>query len=235
MHIGGFQKQSLVDFPARISAVVFTQGCNFRCPFCHNPALLSDEASDGERFPVQMAMEYITESVTWLDAVCITGGEPTLQKGLKRFCAAVKELGLEVKLDTNGSRPDVLKALLADDLLDAVAMDVKTRPQLAAYSHMVGRPLSETCLQAVCESMKLLEQSGLPIDYRTTILPGLHQFEDLQAIFDWLPASAQWSWQAFCPGYCLDPAFNQYPAADLTLLEAWKRNLSGPGPDVQIR
>ncbi|MDP4206306.1 MAG: anaerobic ribonucleoside-triphosphate reductase activating protein, partial [Bacteroidota bacterium] len=121
MKIGGFLKHTLTDYPGKIASIVFTKGCNFRCPYCHNPQLI--ENSDDELSP-EIVLQYICKNKDLLDGVVITGGEPTLHRGLKTFILKVREIGLSVKLDTNGTHPEVLKDLMRDHLIDYIAMDI---------------------------------------------------------------------------------------------------------------
>jgi len=126
MTIAGLQKMTLLDYPGRVACTVFLQGCNFRCPFCHNSGLLTGETQ--EEIPMEAFLTFLSRRQGLLDAVCISGGEPTLSPELPELVSRVKQMGYLVKLDTNGSRPDVLKALAAENLLDYVAMDVKNSP-----------------------------------------------------------------------------------------------------------
>ncbi len=158
MRIGGLHKTTLLDFPGKVSALVFTQGCNFHCPYCHNPALLPHNA--GTLAPEDV-LAFLQSRRSVLEGVVLSGGEPTLQEDLSDFCTAIKNLGYAVKLDTNGSNPHVLKQLLRAGLLDYVAMDIKANP--AEYS-------PNLCVQeqasAVVQSIAVLEQSGIPHELR---------------------------------------------------------------------
>lgn len=135
MQIGGLQKFSLLDYPGKISAVVFTQGCNFRCPYCHNPELV-DPARYQECLPEEEIFSFLETRRGKLEAVTVTGGEPTLQKSLAPFLRRIKDMGFLVKLDTNGSRPDVLEELLRQKLIDYIAMDIKA--PLEKYEAVTG-------------------------------------------------------------------------------------------------
>ena len=158
MRIGGLQKTSVLDFPDKLSAVVFTQGCNFLCPYCHNPDLVLYRR---EALASTEVIAFLAKRRKVLEGVVISGGEPTLHEGLFNFCAALKSLGYAVKLDTNGSRPEVLRQLLQADLLDYVAMDVKANPKqypTTLCSQGVGKE--------VPHSMALLEESRVPHEFR---------------------------------------------------------------------
>lgn len=165
MLIAGFQKTSFVDFPGKISTVVFTPGCNMRCWYCHNSHITVGEV---ELIEVSEVMEYLHRRRDMLDGVVISGGEPTLQKGLRDFILMVRELGYAVKLDTNGTNPHVLAELMADGLLDYVAMDIKA--PLDSYKAVT---LTDDDIAAVRQSINLLINGGVEYEFRTTFAPGL--------------------------------------------------------------
>ncbi len=168
MFLAGLQKQSLIDFPGRVSCVVFTSGCNFRCPYCHNPDLARGRC--GQSIPVAAFIDFLTQRRNLLEGVVISGGEPTLQADLDDLCRAIGQLGLAVKLDTNGSRPDVLHRMIQNGCIDSIAMDLKTDP--LDY----GPPLSpEPVCDAILESIQLVMNSGLDYEFRTTCV---HPFVD---------------------------------------------------------
>lgn len=180
MVIAGLQKMTLLDYPGKVACTVFLQGCNFRCPFCHNSDLLGGTPSD--TLSVDELLAFLNKRKGLLDAVCITGGEPTLQPDLPALIRSIKELGYAVKLDTNGSRPAVLKSLVADDLLDYVAMDVKNAP--ARYAETVGVPSFD--LAPVEESLAFLLTGTVPYELRTTVVRELHSEQDFEEIGRWL-------------------------------------------------
>ena len=175
MNIQGFQKMTLLDFPGKIACTVFTGGCNLRCPFCHNAGLvLSPTAgADMER----EVLEYVTKRKNLLDGVCITGGEPLLQPDLAAFIARIKDLGLAVKLDTNGSMPSKLRELLETGTVDYVAMDIKSSP--AHYARAVGFEIN---VAPFLESIDILKQSGISHEFRTTAVKGIHEAKDFEEI-----------------------------------------------------
>lgn len=177
MEIHGFQKTTLLDFPGHVAATVFVGGCNFRCPFCHNGLLVLDPESQ----PIiaeEEVLAYLEKRRGVLEGVCITGGEPTLQKDLASFLRKLKDLGYLVKLDTNGYRPEVLKELLSQGLLDYVAMDVKS--SLTNYDAAIGVPSLEQ--ERVLESIWLLKNCAIPYEFRTTVVKGIHRMEDIEEI-----------------------------------------------------
>ena len=178
--ISGLQKMTLLDYPGKVACTVFLQGCNFRCPFCHNSDLLGKDGP--EEIPVETLLAFLRKRVGLLDAVCITGGEPTLQKELPELIRQIKALGYLVKLDTNGSRPAVLKALAEDNLIDYVAMDIKNSP--GCYGETVGMPNMD--LSGVTESIRYLMEGHVDYEFRTTVADELHTEDAMQEMGQWL-------------------------------------------------
>ena len=171
---------TLLDFPGKVACTVFLQGCNYRCPFCHNSPLLPPQ---GEALmPAEELLAFLNKRRGLLDGVCVSGGEPTLDPGLPDLLRAIRVLGYRTKLDTNGSRPEVLKALAAEGLLDYVAMDVKNSP--ARYGETVGLPQYD--LAPVEESLRFLLSGPLPFELRTTVVHELHTPEAMTDMGRWL-------------------------------------------------
>lgn len=202
MIFGGFQPFSLSDFPGHTSAIVFTQGCNFRCPFCHNGRLISPcrnikEETINENF----VLDFLCARQGRLDGLVVSGGEPTLQSGLPVFLRRVKALGYRIKLDTNGTRPNMLKALFSMNLLDYVAMDVKA--PLKRYALLAGVPVLTA---AIVESIALIADSGIKHEFRTTYVESLLRPTDIKAIQRLLPPSSPHRIQEFKPELAQDPA-----------------------------
>ena len=179
MVIAGLQKMTLLDYPGKVACTVFLQGCNFRCPFCHNRDLL-DAAP--ETIGVEELLGFLKKRQGLLDAVCISGGEPTLQPDLEALIREIKALGYAVKLDTNGSRPAVLKHLVNNGLLDYVAMDVKNSP--AEYGTTVGLP--SVNLEAVEKSLSFLLGGAVDYELRTTVADELHNEQSFTEMGQWL-------------------------------------------------
>ena len=180
--ISGLQKMTLLDFPGKIACTVFLGGCNFRCPFCHNSELFMgkpEKLMEDEEF-----FAFLKSRRGLLDGVCVSGGEPTLYKTLPDFLAKIKEMGFLVKLDTNGYRPEVLKALVQQGLVDYVAMDVKNSP--AMYAQTVG--LEKMELSSIEESLRFLIGGELPYELRTTLVRQLHDAASIQDMGAWLAA-----------------------------------------------
>lgn len=171
---------TLLDFPGKVACTVFLQGCNFRCPFCHNASLLS--CASQELLPREEVMAFLKKRVGILDGVCVTGGEPTLQKELPEFLSEIKALGYAVKLDTNGAHPEMLRRVLQSHLVDYVAMDIKNCPQ--RYAETVG--VKNLNLAPVEESATLLLEGTVPYEFRTTAVAELHTKGDFRNIGQWL-------------------------------------------------
>lgn len=190
MNIGGFQPLSLSDFPGRVAAIVFVQGCNFRCPFCHNASLLPMRSDPASLYPAREVLRRLGQRRSLLDGVVVSGGEPTLQKDLSPFLAEVKALGLQVKLDTNGSRPEVLGELFEARLVDFVAMDIKA--PWKGYDRLAGVAAP---VRAIRTSTRLIAGSGLPHQFRTTVVPSLLTSEDIAQIRLELPSGSPHQFQ----------------------------------------
>lgn len=201
MDLRGWVRTSLLDFPGRIATVLFTGGCNFRCPPCQNAGLVLHP----EAFPRVEEKEiwaFLERRKGKVEGVVLTGGEPTLQLDLLPFLQRLRETGLEAKLDTNGYRPEVLQAVLVEGLVDYVAMDVKAPPE--KYPLLSGRP--DLDLGRIERSIHLLRNSGIPHEFRTTVVPTLLDERDVEAIARWLEGASLYVLQPFRPAGTLDPA-----------------------------
>ncbi len=173
MEILGLEKVSLVDFEGYVCATIFTGGCNFACPFCHNNSLVKRQAKP---LKTQDVLDYFKERKNLLDAVTISGGEPTLQPDLREFIKEVRKLGLKVKLDTNGSNPAKLEELLSENLLDYVAMDIKNN--FDDYGKITGLPTAP--VEKIKRSLQLLRDSGIDYELRTTLVKGYHTLKNIE-------------------------------------------------------
>ena len=202
MRIGGFVPVSLCDYPCRVAAVIFTQGCNFRCPFCHNGHLI--ERQGAALLDETVILAQLAERSNRLGGVVVSGGDPTLQGDLPQFLHRLKSLGLAIKLDTNGSQPDVLQALFSDRLVDYVAMDIKAPWE--TYDRLAGVACDTILLR---RSLRLIAASGLPHEFRTTRVGPLLAAEDCHAITQQIPAGSTHKWQPFRPEHSLDPALRK--------------------------
>jgi pyruvate formate lyase activating enzyme len=169
MNIGGFQKNTLIDFPGTIACTLFTQGCNFICPYCHNPDLVvsplkrSDDLPDKNKIDKNKIFEFLEARKGLLEGVVITGGEPTLQKDLIEFCREVKNMGYKIKLDSNGTRPEILASLLNDKLIDFISMDIKT--SLENYNLVISGQFDT---KKILSSIRLLMEKAPDYEFRTT-------------------------------------------------------------------
>ena len=182
MKICGFVRQSLIDWEGRLVAVVFTKGCNFRCGYCHNPYLvLPGLFGQTPDIRETVILAFLKKCLGWLDGVVISGGEPTLQPDLPDFIRKIKTMGYVVKLDTNGSNPVQLRQLIGEHLIDAVAMDVKSELSFPAYLK-VNAAMTEGDFERVCESVRLIEKSGLEYQFRTTLIPGVQSPDEIHAL-----------------------------------------------------
>lgn len=192
MRICGLQKLAMVDYPGKLAATVFTGGCNLRCPFCHN-ALLVTRLTESPQLDLQEVLDFLKSRRGILDGVVLSGGEPLLQPGAADFLAAVKDMGFDTKLDTNGCYPDILADILSRKLVDYVAMDIKNSRE--KYAMTVGIPNFD--LTPVEESIKLLKESGVDYEFRTTVVKEFHQNDDFSAIGAWLKGAPKYFLQNF--------------------------------------
>jgi pyruvate formate lyase activating enzyme len=206
MKIGGFQKNSLIDYPNLISAVVFTQGCNFKCPFCHNSELVLN--NNNEEYSEDDILEFLKTRIKKLDAVSITGGEPTLHPDLPDFISKIKELGFKVKIDTNGTNPEMLKQLIKNNLLDFIAMDVKTELNIDKYSFVTGVNLTKEAFNNILESISIIKNSNIEHEFRTTAIQGIHHKYEFNSILDTIKGGDNFVIQTFNPKKTLDPKWS---------------------------
>lgn len=218
MRLAGFLKQSLVDYPGKIAAVLFTRGCNLRCPYCHNGHLLvTPGRTDNKDLEFASLLDFLQERAGFLDGVVITGGEPSLNPGLAETCRAIKDLGLLVKLDTNGTRYEVLKALIEQQLLDYVAMDLKAPLEYKDYLEVCGRLSREEFLN-IRNSVHLLREAPLEAEFRTTVVPLYHNINDLVKMAFAVQGAGLFTLQQFNPRNALEPelrSIKPYPAREL--------------------
>ncbi len=204
MIFGGIQKNSLIDYPSKVSCVLFTQGCNFRCPYCHNPQLIPCRQNRASTFPKKEVLSFLAHRKNWLDGVVITGGEPTLQKDLFDFCGQLKEMGFCVKLDTNGSRPEVIQKLLNSRRVDYIAMDIKTDP--ARYAPVFT---SIEGIKRIRESIEAILVSELDHEFRTTCVKPFVDADAIRIIGQSIAGANQYVLQQaqYIEGHVLEPGF----------------------------
>ncbi len=215
MKIKGFIETSLIDWDGMVSCVLFLPGCNFNCPFCHNHLL----ARHPERLadvPWERVENYLADKVDWIDGAVVTGGEPTIHQELKPLLVKIRDLKSKIKLDTNGYRPVVLEELFSEDLVDYVAMDVKA-PLDGSYAVASG---TEVDVMQIRRSVSLIMGSGLPYEFRTTLVPGLHDLGSVRRMGRELKGARKWALQQFVPAQAGDRSLRSaVPLGEEALLE----------------
>jgi len=199
MQISGFQPLSLIDYPERTCAILFTQGCPFRCAYCHNPELVYAGKGLLDADAVTKELVRIRELV---GAVTMTGGEPTMQADLPEYIRSLRELGYDIKLDTNGSNPDMLARMLSEKTLSYIAMDIKSPWE--KYADVTNTP-NTTILANVKTSFAMIQGSGVPHEFRTTLVPGMHTEKDVETMLGYLRDGERYAFQDFRAGHTLDP------------------------------
>lgn len=193
MYLAGIQKLSLLDYPGVVACTLFTPGCNFRCPWCHNAGLVLPEQLPKDAPDPQDVLDFLKKRKGVLDGVCITGGEPLLHPEIPDFIRSVKDLGYKVKLDTNGSFPKRLRQLAEEKLVDYVAMDIKNSP--AFYAETIGVPTLGA--EIVAESKDFLLTEPVDYEFRTTVVKGLHTEERLLEAAEWIRGARAWYLRQF--------------------------------------
>lgn len=192
MKISGWQKVTLLDYPEKVACTIFTNGCNFRCPFCHNPELVI-RTNEAPVIPEEEVLSFLRERQGKLDGVCITGGEPLVHQDMAQFMRQIKELGFLIKLDTNGSFPERLKALAKEKLIDYVAIDIKNSKE--KYAQTIGVKNFE--IKPVEESVEFLMKGELPYEFRTTLVKEFHTLADMEKIAAWIGGARAYFLQNF--------------------------------------
>lgn len=230
MLLKGLQKLTLLDYPQKMACTVFTGGCNFRCPFCHNASLvLGDRLAESASLPEEEFFKFLEKRKNILEGVCVSGGEPTLMPDIIPFLYKIKKMGFSVKLDSNGSRPDVLADAIAEGIIDYVAMDIKNSQE--SYGATVGLP--DFDISPILESTELLMRGEVDFEFRTTLVKGLHSEEDIISIGKWLRGDEKYFLQTFIDsGDLISDGFGKIDENTtkhlLTLLRAYV-------PNAQIR
>lgn len=200
MKIVGFIKTSLLDWDGQVVSVIYLPGCNFRCPFCHNVEMVLHPDSFDE-LPFSEIEDYVRSNSDFLDGVVVTGGEPTLQRDLPQLLKRLRDLGVKVKLDTNGTHPDMLKDVIEAGLVDYVAMDLKA-PLNEKYDDLAGVKVP---LDKIKRSIQVLEDSGIEHEFRTTVVPIFLSLQDVEAMAAYIGGTKTYVLQQFRPGKTLDP------------------------------
>jgi len=229
MNIGGLHKVSLIDYPGKICAVIFTQGCNFRCAYCHNPELVDPKLFEPP-MPHEEIFGFLDKRRGKLDAVVVTGGEPTLQPNLIPFLKRVKEMGYLIKIDTNGALPEILENLIVHRHVDYIAMDIKSPPE--KYSRVTR---AEVDVERIRRSIDLITTSGIPCEFRTTLVQSLLDQEDIRKVGDMIKGARRFVLQRFVPSKTLSSDFLQASTYADRELEVFKKDLESHIEDVVIR
>ncbi|MBU1163382.1 MAG: anaerobic ribonucleoside-triphosphate reductase activating protein [Proteobacteria bacterium] len=200
MIIGGLHKSSLIDYPGKISCVIFLSGCNFDCPYCHNPELAKGRSLGSGFLSEDLIFDFLETHKGFLDGVVISGGEPTLQKGLISFCKKIRLMGYPVKLDTNGSRPEVISKLIDEGLVNYIAMDIKTDP-----SHYTSLIKDDCSTDDIFSSVRIIKESNIDYEFRTTCVKSLVNESIFNNISYWLEGSRLYALQQFSKTDVLHP------------------------------
>jgi len=228
MNIGGVQRLSLLDYPDKTCCTIFTVGCNYRCPFCHNASIVENKLSEKGVLQKEV-MDFLKRRLGILDGVCITGGEPLLQDQLENFIREIKALGFLVKLDTNGSLPKKLKQLIETGLVDYVAMDIKNSPD--SYGQTIG--INNYNLDLIKESVDLLLSNIVPYEFRTTVVRQLHTSKDMLAIAQWLKGAEHYYLQNFVDsGDILEGGLSGFSREEM---QAFQELIRPKIPSVELR
>ncbi|MCM8784725.1 MAG: anaerobic ribonucleoside-triphosphate reductase activating protein [Candidatus Omnitrophica bacterium] len=201
MRIGALQKTSLIEFPGIISCIVFTQGCNFRCPYCHNPELVLPEKFQ-DLIPEDLFFSFLERRKKYLEGVCITGGEPTIQEDIIEFIRKIKDKGFKVKIDTNGSRPDIIEQLLNEKLIDYISFDLKG--PIEKYKIITGVEIEPN---KILKSIELIKSSKIDYEIRTTVVKKQILFEDFEKIGKIIEGCKKYFLQKFIPSKLVEEDF----------------------------
>jgi pyruvate formate lyase activating enzyme len=227
--IGGFQKTTLIDYPGKVACTIFLSGCNLRCPWCYSKELvLPEEIKKQPEFSEEEIFSFLKERQGLLQGVVICGGEPTIQKDLPLFISKIKEMGFLVKLDTNGTNPEILKKLIEKNLIDYVAMDVKLPKE--KYQKILG--ISGDIIE---ESINILKNSNLEYEFRTTIVPTIHEKKDIIEIAKWISPQDKYFIQNFNSQKTIDQKFENMKGFTQEELLEIKENISPYFKIVEIR
>lgn len=216
MYICGLNKTTLLDYPGKVACTIFLGGCNFRCPFCHNSGLVLSPCDEPQHTEEEI-LAFLKKRQGILEGVCITGGEPTQDKELISFIEKIHALGYPIKLDTNGSRPWILKKLVRNQLIDMVAMDIKSSP--SSYETVAG--VKGLNLNPIQESVDFLMRNEIPYEFRTTVVRELHSTEDFRQIGEWLAGCQAYYLQAYQDSpEVMMPGFSSYTREELEEFQA---------------
>jgi len=224
MEIGGLQKTTLIDYPGKVACTVFLIGCNFRCPFCYSKELvLSEEIKKQPRIPQKDFFNFLKERKGLLEGVVVCGGEPTIHKDLPDFIKKIKDLGYLVKLDTNGSGPQVLRKLIKGKLIDYIAMDVKAPLKSQKYNIATGVKVN---LEDIKKSIKIIKNSGIDYEFRTTVVPTIHNKADIIQITKDIGPAKRFFLQNFRSEKTIGPEFEKIKPYPKEFLSEIKKEIS---------
>lgn len=221
LEIKGFLETSLLDWPGKICSVLFLPYCNFRCPYCHNHPLIFYP----ERFPsipISKVIKRLNNFKQWVDGVCITGGEPTIHKDLPNLINEIKKNGFMVKLDTNGSNPEMLEQLIREGIVDFISMDVKAPLNPNIYSQSIGVKFD---INPIIRSIEILKQGKVDFQFRMTVVPTLHEEKDIKILGSQLRVGKKFILQNFNPSNPLDPTFKSIIPLEENLLKEIERTI----------
>ncbi len=232
MLIGGIQTLTLLDFPEKVACIIFTAGCNFRCGFCHNPQFVDPEEIknlQGNFIPEDKFFSFLKSRGKFLDGVVISGGEPTIQPDLIDFVEKIKKCGLLVKLDTNGTNPDIVEKMLKKNLLDYVAMDIKNSPE--NYNEICDTQVN---IEKITKTKNLLLNSKIPYEFRTTVLREFHNKDEITKIADFIKGAQKYTIQNFRPEKTLNKKFEHLLGFEKKELEEFKKIAEKTIPTVKV-
>jgi len=219
MVFGGLEKLTLIDYPGKVACMVYTIGCNFHCPYCHNPELVNETVE--VKYSEEYILDFLDDRKTMIDGVVITGGEPTIHKDLVSFIKKIKNKGFLVKLDSNGTHPEILKELIKNKLVDYIAMDIKS--PISAYSRIISRPVDT---EKIKESVKLIMDSGIDYEFRTTVVKSLLSPSDLEQIGKEIKGAKKYFLQKFISTKLLNPQFQKKVTYSDEEFEEFKKIIS---------
>lgn len=246
----GIQKTTLLDYPGKVAATVFTYGCNFRCPFCHNPETVIEPLKEEQIVPEEYVLDFLSNRKGKLDALVITGGEPLLHKDLLPFLRKVKELGFLVKVDTNGSFPDEIQKYLDLGIVDYWAMDIKNSEEryletaglnnvgtglVPVQNRTTTRVVPTDMLQNIKQSISLIKNSGVDYEFRTTVVPSLHDEESMRGIGELIKGARKFYIQNFRAGKTLDKSYENKRSFTPDELSVFKKIMEEYVEQVEIR
>ncbi len=221
---------TLIDYPGKIATTVFTVGCSFRCSFCHNPELVIPAQFPVPNNMVEEFFQHLSKRKGKLEGVCITGGEPTIQPDIIEFIKKIKKMGFLVKLDSNGSQPEVLKKIISEKLVDFIAMDIKSSQK--GYGSAIGLKFD---IKKINKSVKMIMESGIDYEFRTTAVPGIHSQQDFEEIGKWIKGAKSYYLQEYRQRHILDPELKTKTAGKTLDLQKIKQILKADIKKVGIR